>query len=95
MNFFRAHRFVTGDDFASYVIAAFDRLWLEGASEPRMLSIGLHLRMIGRPGRIGGLETILRHMRERGGAWIARRDAIARHWLANAEVTSRICESSY
>lgn len=95
MNFFRAHRFVTGDDFASYVIAAFDRLWLEGASEPRMLSIGLHLRMIGRPGRIGGLETILRHMRERGGAWIARRDAIARHWLANAKVTSRICERSY
>ena len=50
-----------------------------------MLSIGLHLRMIGRPARIGGLETILRHMHERGGAWIARRDAIARHWLANVE----------
>ncbi len=94
MNFFRAHRFVTGDDFASYVIAAFDRLWLEGARAPRMLSIGLHVRMIGRPGRIAGPETILRHMRERGGAWIARRDAIARHWLANAKPASRACESS-
>jgi peptidoglycan/xylan/chitin deacetylase (PgdA/CDA1 family) len=94
MNFFRAHRFVTGKDFASYVIAAFDRLWLEGASEPRMLSIGLHLRMIGRPGRIAGLEMILRHIDERGGAWITRRDSIARHWLANAEATARTCEPS-
>jgi peptidoglycan/xylan/chitin deacetylase (PgdA/CDA1 family) len=95
MNFFRAHRFVSGDDFASYVIAAFDRLWLEGASAPRMLSIGLHLRMIGRPGRIGGLETILRHIQDRGGAWIARRDSIARHWLASAEAAAQECEASY
>jgi allantoinase len=95
MNFFRAHRFVTGDDFASYVIAAFDRLWLEGARAPRMLSVGLHLRMLGRPGRIGGLETILRHILERGGAWIARRDSIARHWLAHAEAMSEQCEASY
>jgi peptidoglycan/xylan/chitin deacetylase (PgdA/CDA1 family) len=95
MNFFRAHRFVTGDDFASYVIAAFDRLWLEGASEPRMLSIGLHLRIIGRPARIGGLEKILKHLIERGGVWIARRDAIARHWLANAETRAPACEPSY
>jgi allantoinase len=94
MNFFGAHRFVTDKDFASYVIAAFDRLWREGASEPRMLSIGLHLRMIGRPGRIGGLETILRYIQERGGAWIARRDSIARHWLAHAEAAAETCEAS-
>jgi len=85
MNFFRTPRFVTGQDFADYVIAAFDRLWREGASAPRMLSVGLHLRMIGRPARIGGLETILAHMRQRGGVWMARRDAIARHWLAHAQ----------
>lgn len=97
MNFFQTHRFVTGDDFANYVIAAFDRLWAEGASEPRMLSIGLHLRMIGRPGRIGGLETILRHIVQRGGAWIARRDSIARHWLAHSsvEAANQECEASY
>ena len=76
-----AQRFTTGGDFAEYVIDAFDRLWQEGADTPRMLSIGLHLRIIGRPGRIGGLERVLRHIQQRGGAWLARRDAIARHWL--------------
>jgi len=49
---------------------------------PKMLSIGLHLRMIGRPGRIAGLERALRHMQDKGGAWFARRDAIAQHWIA-------------
>jgi allantoinase len=46
-----------------------------------MMTIGLHLHTIGRPGRIAGLDRVLRHIRERGGAWIARRDEIARHWL--------------
>ncbi len=77
-----SQRFTTAAHFAEYVIDAFDTLWREGAETPRMLSIGLHLRMIGRPGRIAGLERVLRHMRERGGIWPARRDAIARHWLA-------------
>jgi allantoinase len=75
-------RFVTAADFAEYVIDAADWLWKEGADRPRMLSIGLHLRMIGRPGRIGGLDRVLRHLREKGGVWFARRDQIARHWLA-------------
>ena len=46
-----------------------------------MMSVGLHLRMIGRPGRIGALDRILAAMRAKGGVWIARRDDIARHWL--------------
>ena len=75
-------RFVTAGDFAEYVSDAFDTLWREGASAPKMLSIGLHLRMIGRPGRIGGLERVLEHMRDKGATWFARRDAIARHWIA-------------
>jgi allantoinase len=75
-------RFVTAGDFAEYVNDAFDTLWREGASAPKLLSIGLHLRMIGRPGRIGGLERVLAHMRDKGAVWFARRDAIARHWLA-------------
>lgn len=79
MHFHQGHqRFVGASDFADYVIESYDRLWREGG---RMLSVGLHLRMIGRPGRIGGLERVLRHMHARGGAWLARRDAIARHWL--------------
>ena len=75
-------RFVTAAHFTEYVNDAFDALWREGASAPKMLSIGLHLRMIGRPGRIGGLERVLQHMRDRGAVWFARRDAIARHWIA-------------
>jgi peptidoglycan/xylan/chitin deacetylase (PgdA/CDA1 family) len=75
-------RFVTAGDFAEYVTDAFDALWREGASAPKMLSIGLHLRMIGRPGRIAGLERVIRHMQDTGGVWFARRDAIARHWIA-------------
>lgn len=75
-------RFATAGHFAEYVNDAYDQLWREGAETPRMLSIGLHLRMIGRAGRIAGLERVLRHLRDRGGAWIARRDAIARHWIA-------------
>lgn len=77
-----SQRFATAAHFAEYVIDAYDALWEEGADFPRMLSIGLHLRMIGRPGRIAGLERVLRHMRDKGGAWFARRDAIARHWIA-------------
>ena len=46
-----------------------------------MLSIGLHTRIIGRPGRIGGLVELLRHMRAKGEVWFARREDIARHWL--------------
>lgn len=75
-------RFVTASDFVEYVSDAFDCLWREGATAPKMLSVGLHLRMIGRPGRIGGLERILAHMTDKGSVWFARRDEIARHWIA-------------
>lgn len=81
MRFQRAGGFVFGDDFARYCIDAFDRLRAEGGEAPRMLSIGLHLRIIGRPARIGGLERFLAHATARGDVWFARRDAIARHWL--------------
>jgi peptidoglycan/xylan/chitin deacetylase (PgdA/CDA1 family) len=49
-----------------------------------MMSVGLHLRIIGRPGRIGALDRILTAMRAREGVWIARREDIARHWLKRA-----------
>jgi peptidoglycan/xylan/chitin deacetylase (PgdA/CDA1 family) len=59
--------------------------WLvrEGENVPRMLSIGLHLRMVARPGRIGAVERILQHAQLRG-VWVATREQIARHWLAHA-----------
>lgn len=81
MRFQRSGGFVFGDDFARYCIDAFERLWEEGGDAPRMLSVGLHLRIIGRPARIAGLERFLDHATTRGGVWFARRDAIARHWL--------------
>ncbi len=81
MQFWNESRF-NGADFAAYCNGAFDWLQREGQARPRMLSIGLHLRMIGRPGRIGALEAILRHITVSGAAWIAPRRDIARHWLA-------------
>jgi peptidoglycan/xylan/chitin deacetylase (PgdA/CDA1 family) len=80
MRFQPGGSFVHGDDFVRYCVDAFERLYAEGASGPRMLSIGLHLRIIGRPARIGALETLLDHMRERAGVWFARRDEIAHAW---------------
>lgn len=77
-----SQRFTTAAHFTEYCVDAYDALWDEGADHPRMLSIGLHLRMIGRAGRIAGLDRLLRHMRDKGGAWFARRDSIARHWLS-------------
>lgn len=86
MRFTRNGGFVFGDDFAHYCIDAFDRLHAEGGEAPRMMSVGLHLRIIGRPGRIGGLERFLAHVASKSGVWFARRDQIARHWL---EATGR------
>jgi peptidoglycan/xylan/chitin deacetylase (PgdA/CDA1 family) len=79
MHFQHTQRF-RGSDFADYIIGAYDWLVREGALAPKMMSVGLHLRMIGRPGRIGALETILRHVTQGNSAWIAPRVAIARHW---------------
>lgn len=83
MQFQNTQRFGTGEDFAQYVCAAYDWLWREGADRPRMLSVGLHLRMIGRPGRIAALERILLHIQTKGGGWVTTRERIARHWLAS------------
>jgi allantoinase len=72
--------FVQAGDFATYCIGAFDRLLAESATQPRMLSVGLHLRIIGKPARIGGLERFLAHACGKPGVWFARRDEIAHAW---------------
>ncbi len=82
MRFYNGGGFVFGDDFARYCIAAFDRLYAEGATAPRMLSIGLHTRIIGRPARIGGLEAFLDHALGHEGVWCATRAEIAQAWRA-------------
>lgn len=70
--------FVTAGDFADYCLAAFDRLHREGRGA--LMSVGLHLRLIGKPARIDGLEKVLSEIARRGGAWIAPRREIAAHW---------------
>ena len=85
MQFQNTNRFRGAADFADYVLDAYRWLAREGAHAPRMMSIGLHLRMIGRPGRIGALERILETLAADGRAFIARRDTIARYWLEQTQ----------
>jgi allantoinase len=80
MRFAPGQGFVQAEDFSNYCIGAFDWLLREGQAAPRMMSVGLHLRTIGRPGRIRGLERLLEHVTQAPGVWIARRMDIARHW---------------
>ena len=80
MRFSPGGGFVQAEDFGRYCINAFDWLMREGARAPRMMSVGLHLRIIGRPGRMRGLEMLLEHVARTPGVWVARRADIARHW---------------
>jgi allantoinase len=82
MRYFNNGGFVLADDFARYCTDGFDRLYDEGGDAPRMMSVGLHLRISGRPGRIGGVERFLAHVAAKPGVWFARRDAIAHAWRA-------------
>lgn len=75
--FLLVNGFVTADDFATYLIDSFDRLYSEGG---RMLSVGLHCRIVGRPGRAPALERFLEHVRAHEDVWVATRADIARHW---------------
>jgi len=73
--------FSTAEDFFVYMRDAFDLLWQEGErGAPKLLSIGLHDRLIGRPGRAGGLIRLLDHMRAKGGVWFCRGIDVAEHW---------------
>jgi peptidoglycan/xylan/chitin deacetylase (PgdA/CDA1 family) len=85
MRFSPGGGFVQHSDFSNYVIGAFDRLYAEGAGAVRIMSIGLHLRLIGRPGRIKGLEDVLAHITGKPDVWIAPRREIAAHWKVHAQ----------
>jgi len=80
MRFQPGGSFVFAEDFTRYCSAAFDRLWQEGHDEARMLTIGIHLRIVGRPARIGGLEALLEHMCKKNDVWFASRQQIATCW---------------
>ncbi len=81
MRFATAQGFNTGEQFHAYLKDAFDVLYAEGETSPKMLSIGLHCRLAGRPGRIAGLERFLRYALEHDRVWFCRRIDIARHWI--------------
>lgn len=73
----------TPQDWLDYAIATFDQLYEEGADGPKMMSLGLHLRIIGRPGRIGVLEKFIQYVKSQPDVWCATRLDIARHFAAN------------
>jgi allantoinase len=73
----------TPQDWLDYAIATFDQLYDEGAEGPKMMSLGLHLRIIGRPGRIGVLEKFIQYVKSQPDVWCATRLDIARHFAAN------------
>ncbi len=81
MRFATAQGFHTGDQFAQYLIDAFDVLYAEGETAPKMMSVGLHCRLIGRPARFAGLVKFVNHVMAHDKVWVARRIDIAKHWI--------------
>jgi len=80
MRFATPQGFNSGDQFFAYLRDSFDTLYAEGAETPKMMSVGLHCRLAGKPGRIAALSRFLDHVAAHDKVWIARRDAIAKHW---------------
>ena len=81
MRFVQPQGFNSGEQFYQYLKDSLDLLYEEGRRSPRMMSVGLHCRLVGRPGRAGALERFLRYASKKSKVWIARRVDIARHWL--------------
>jgi putative urate catabolism protein len=77
MKFLIPNGFATGDDFYAYLVDTFEQLYEEGG---RMMNVGLHCRIVGRPGRARALDRFLEHVRSREGVWVTTRAEIARHW---------------
>jgi len=80
MRFATNQGFNCGDQFFTYLKDAFDTLYAEGADHPKMLSVGLHCRLTGRPARIASLKRFLEYVQQYQNVWFCRRIDIARHW---------------
>jgi putative urate catabolism protein len=83
MKFSVAPGFTSPSGYFEYMRDAFDVLYREGKTQPKMMSIGLHTRLAGRPGRAAALERFLDHVLAHDDVWICRRVDIARHWIAS------------
>ena len=81
MRFATAQGFNSGDQFFAYLRDTFDVLYAEGAEHPKMMSVGLHCRLAGRPGRAAALARFLDHVQGHDRVWICRRADVARHWI--------------
>ena len=81
MRFVQPQGFNSGEQFYQYLKDSLDLLYEEGRRSPRMMSVGLHCRLVGRPGRACALERFLRYASKKRKVWIARRIDIARHWM--------------
>jgi allantoinase len=79
------HRFATSSDFFRYLKDTFDVLYDEAGTNPKMMSVGLHCRITGRPGRIVALREFLSYIADFDGVWVATREQIARHWISDVE----------
>jgi allantoinase len=86
MRFASPQGFNSGEQFYCYLKDTFDTLYAEGADAPKMMSIGLHCRIIGRPGRFASLVKFLDYIGKYNDVWVCRRQDIAEHWLANHKV---------
>ena len=80
MRFSTAQGFNSGEQFFQYLKDTFDTLYMEGETAPKMMSVGLHCRLIGRPGRIAALRRFLDYVKEHDSVWLCRRIDIANHW---------------
>ncbi|WP_210484754.1 allantoinase PuuE [Microvirga antarctica] len=83
MRFATPQGFNSGDQFYAYLKDTFDTLYAEGDTSPRMMSVGLHCRLVGRPGRAAALARFLDYVAAHDNVWVARRIDVARHWLAH------------
>jgi len=83
MRFATNQGFNTGDHFFTYLKDSFDTLYEEGKTSPKMMSIGLHCRIIGKPGRIQSLKRFLDYVLKHEDVWLCKRIDIAKHWIKN------------
>jgi allantoinase len=83
MRFATPQGFNTGDHFLQYLTDTFDVLYAEGAERPSMMSVGMHCRLLGRPGRFRALQRFLDHVERHDRVWVCRRVDVARHWIAH------------
>ncbi len=80
MRFAMPQGFNSGEQYFTYLRDSFDTLYEEGAETPKMMSVGMHARLLGRPGRIRAMKRFLDHITAHDRVWVARRVEIARHW---------------